>query len=87
MSLGGATDQLYVLLYGTGLRGFSSMQNVTLSIGGVPASIAYLGPQSQYPALDQINVVVPHSLAGAGEVPIVLTIDGQTANVVTISLK
>jgi uncharacterized protein (TIGR03437 family) len=53
----------------------------------VPAAVAYLGVQSQYPALDQMNVIVPHSLAGAGEVPIVLTVDGETANVVTISLK
>jgi uncharacterized protein (TIGR03437 family) len=87
MNLGNPTDQLYVLLYGTGLRNFSSMQNVNVTIGGVLATVAYLGVQSQYPALDQMNVIVPHSLVGAGEVPIVLTVDGQTANVVTISLK
>jgi uncharacterized protein (TIGR03437 family) len=87
MNLGNSTDQLYVLLYGTGLRNFSSLQNVKVTIGGVPAAVAYLGVQSQYPALDQMNVIVPHSLAGAGEVPIVLTVDGETANVVTISLK
>ncbi len=87
MNLGNPADQLYVLLYGTGLRNFSSMQNVKVTIGGVLATVAYLGVQSQYPALDQMNVIVPHSLAGAGEVPIVLTVDGQTANVVTISLK
>ena len=37
--------------------------------------------------LDQVNIVVPSSLAGAGEVPVVLTVDGVTANVVTIDIK
>ena len=37
--------------------------------------------------LDQVNLVLPRSLAGAGEVPVVLTIDGQTANVVSINVK
>ena len=62
-------------------------RSVKVTIGGIPAAVPYLGVQSQYPALDQMNVIVPHGLAGAGEVPIVLTVDGQTANVVTISLK
>jgi uncharacterized protein (TIGR03437 family) len=87
MSLGNPTDQLIVSLFGTGLRNFSSLQNAMIQIGGAPAQILFVGAQSQYPGLDQINVVVPRSLAGAGEVPIVLTLDGQTANVVTLSVQ
>jgi len=34
-----------------------------------------------------VNLIVPRSLAGAGEVPVVLTVDGQTANVVTVTVK
>ncbi|HTP34546.1 MAG TPA: hypothetical protein VMJ75_20350 [Candidatus Acidoferrales bacterium] len=37
--------------------------------------------------LDQVNLVIPRSLAGAGEVPVVLTVDGQTASAVTVNLK
>src|SRR5262249_44995683 len=80
LDLGGADQKLYVVLYGTGLRGYSSLQNVTAKIGGVLAPVAYLGAQPSYPGFDQANIQVPRALAGAGEVPIVLTVDGQTAN-------
>jgi len=53
----------------------------------VKASLLYVGAQPQYPGLDQFNLVVPQSLAGSGEVPVVLTVDGQTANVVTINVE
>lgn len=87
ISLGGPNDLLYLTLYGTGLRNFSGMANVRATIGGVSAQVAYMGAPGQSPALDQVNLLVPHSLAGAGEVPIILTVDGQTANAVTVSLK
>jgi uncharacterized protein (TIGR03437 family) len=87
LNLGVATDQLIVTLYGTGLRGFSSLAHVSATIATSMAQVLYVGPQGQYAGLDQVNIVVPRSLAGAGEVPIILRIDGQTANVVTISVK
>jgi uncharacterized protein (TIGR03437 family) len=87
MSLGAPTDILVVELYGTGIAGRSSLGNVTAQIGGVDATVAYAGAQSQYPGMDQVNVYVPRALAGAGEVPVVLTVDGVTANVVTISVQ
>lgn len=87
MSLGAPTDILVVALYGTGIAGRSSLSNVTTQIGGVNATVAYAGVQSQYPGLDQVNLYVPRALAGAGEVPVVLTVDGVTANVVTLSLQ
>jgi uncharacterized protein (TIGR03437 family) len=87
LDLGGATDKLVLTLYGTGMSGFSGMQNVAASIGGAIAPILFVGAQGQYAGLDQVDLVVPRSLAGAGEVPIVLTVDGQTANVVTVNVK
>jgi uncharacterized protein (TIGR03437 family) len=87
MDLGASTDILVVELYGTGIRGRTSPSNVVAQIGGVPATIAYAGSQFQFEGLDQVNVYVPRSLAGAGEVAVVLTVDGITANVVTINIK
>lgn len=87
MDLGAPTDILGVTFYGTGIRGNSSLANVVAQIGGVPAMVFYAGPQSQYDGLDQLNLVVPRSLAGAGEVPVVLTVDGVTANVLTVNIK
>ncbi|HEV2687262.1 MAG TPA: hypothetical protein VGV35_01875 [Bryobacteraceae bacterium] len=87
MDLGASTDILVVELYGTGIRGRSALASVVAQIGGVPALVAYAGVQPQFPGLDQVNLYVPRSLAGAGEVPVVLTVDGVTANVVTINIK
>jgi uncharacterized protein (TIGR03437 family) len=87
MDLGAPTDILALTFYGTGIRGNSSLANVVAQIGGVPATVAYAGAQSQYDGLDQLNLVVPRSLAGAGEVPVVLTVDGITGNVVTVNIR
>jgi uncharacterized protein (TIGR03437 family) len=87
MDLGQPTDELVITLYGTGIRNNTGLPNAVAEAGGARATILYAGAQPQYPGLDQVNLVIPRSLAGAGEVPVVLTIDGQTANAVSINLK
>jgi uncharacterized protein (TIGR03437 family) len=87
MSVGSSGQELVVTFYGTGFRNLNSAALSSVSIGGAAAQILYIGAQPQYPGLDQLNVVVPASLAGAGEVPVVLTAGGQTANAVTINIQ
>jgi uncharacterized protein (TIGR03437 family) len=87
MGLGGSGDRLVVTLYGTGFRNVSSAAAASVTIGGAQAQILYIGAQPVDPGLDQLNVVVPPSLAGAGEVPVLLTVDGQTANAVTLNVE
>ncbi len=87
MSVGSGGDELVVTLYGTGFRNISSTTPVSLTIGGAQAQILYIGAQPTYPGLDQLNAVVPASLAGSGEVPVVLTVNGQTANAVTLNVQ
>jgi len=73
--------EVYLIIYGTGLRGHSSAANsVTVTAGGTNLTVVYAGAQGQYPGLDQINVLLPPSLAGAGDVMILVTVDGQAAN-------
>jgi uncharacterized protein (TIGR03437 family) len=86
IDLGAATDQVFLELYGTGIRGRSALTGVTATIGGQNADVLYAGPQSGYAGLDQVNVRVPRSLAGRGAVDVVLTVDGNTANTVTVSI-
>jgi uncharacterized protein (TIGR03437 family) len=78
--------QVFLVFYGTGLRRAPADQ-VTVSIGGVNAPLAYAGPQGSFVGLDQVNVVIPASLAGRGDVPIVLTAAGKQANTVRITIK
>ena len=41
----------------------------------------------RYGGLDQMNVLLLHSLAGAGTVNVTLTVDGQAAKPVTLRVK
>ncbi len=82
-----ASGPVFLTLYGTGIRNRTSLENVRSTIGGVDAPVLFAGAQGAFPALDQVNVQVPSSLAGRGEVTIVLTVDGQTSNPVTIGVQ
>lgn len=86
IDLSNATEQVFLLLFGTGLRGRSALENVSAKIGGVEAPVLYAGEQGA-PGLDQINVLLPRTLAGRGEVEIVLTVDGKPANPVRLNIK
>jgi uncharacterized protein (TIGR03437 family) len=83
----GTTGQAVLILYGTGIRGFTSLDNVRCTIGGVSAPILYAGPQNTFVGLDQVNVQLPAELAGRGEVDVTLWVDGQLSNTVTVSFQ
>lgn len=87
IDLGSERDQVYLALFGTGIRYRSSLGSVIATIGGVPTEATYAGPQGAFPGLDQVNVRLPRSLAGRGEVIIELTVDGEPANPVRIVIK
>lgn len=74
----------YLILYGTGLRGTGNTSYVSVMIGGVPATVEYAGPQGGYPGLDQVNVLIPPSLAGQGQVSLQLGIFTTQANPVQL---
>jgi uncharacterized protein (TIGR03437 family) len=82
-----AGEQVFLILYGTGLRFRSALSAVTVKIGGVDAPIQFAGELPAFAGLDQVNVLVPRTLAGRGEMDLALTVDGQQANIVRISIK
>jgi uncharacterized protein (TIGR03437 family) len=82
----GVDTPILLSLYGTGIRNRSSLSNMALTINEISTPVQYAGPQPTFEGLDQINVFLPLTLRGAGEVNVVLTVDGQTANVVTINV-
>lgn len=87
LDLGDATDQLYLIGFGTGFRSRSSLGNVTATIGGAAAQVTYAGAQGTLIGVDQANILIPRSLAGRGSVDLVLTVDRKVANTVTIQVK
>ncbi len=60
---------------------------VSCKIGSTTLPVAYAGPQLQFVGEDQVNVPLPKSLRGAGTVAVLLTVDGQAANTVTLSFR
>jgi uncharacterized protein (TIGR03437 family) len=83
----GVDTPIYLSFYGTGIRGRSSLDNVKVTIGTVDVSPLYVGPQNQLSGLDQVNVPLPLSLRGAGEVDVTITVDGVTSNPVKINVQ
>lgn len=87
IDLGAATDQVFLLLFGTGARNRSSLATSAVTIGGVIAPVSFIGAQGDFVGLDQINVALPKNLAGRGEVELTLRVDGNTANPVKLNVR
>lgn len=86
IDFGPAQDELFLVLYGTGIRRRSALQAVTCSIGGTAGPVLYAGA-STFVGVDQINVGLPRSLAGRGDVSVGLTVDGLATRLVTVNFK
>jgi len=87
IDLGPEGDQVFLVLFGTGLRFRTALSAVTAKIGGVDAPVSFAGAQGSFIGLDQVNLMVPRSLVGRGEVDVALTVDGKTANTVRVQIK
>ena len=73
-----STEQVYLELYGTGIR---HAKSVTVTVGGADVPVLYAGAAPGFAGEDQVNIgPLPQSLAGQGSVNILLTADGQAAN-------
>ena len=87
IDLGVATDQVFLILYGTGLRYRSALSNAAVKIGGTDAQVGFAGAQGSLVGLDQINALIPRSLIGRGEIDVALTVDGKPTNIVRVNIK
>ena len=87
LDLGIEQDQVFLILYGTGIRGVSA-GGVSVTIGGEAVAVQYAGLQGDFVGLDQVNLgPLPRSLSGRGEVSVVLTADGVPSNALTITFQ
>jgi uncharacterized protein (TIGR03437 family) len=87
IDLGPETDQVYLVLYGTGFRGRTALSNVQASIRITALPVLYAGPQGELAGLDQINLALPRRLAGVGEVQVRVSVNDVGANVPLIAIK
>src|SRR5262249_14268395 len=79
----------FVILFGTGIRntpasnpkdGNGVAESLQLNLGGVSITPGYAGPQGGFVGLDQINLQIPASLAGAGRIDLIINANGRAAN-------
>ncbi|MEY3284728.1 MAG: hypothetical protein RIR86_2741 [Acidobacteriota bacterium] len=81
IDLGPPGDEIYLVLYGSGLRGVSGLSGIVATIGDRSIPVLYVGGDSNFVGLDQVNLgPIPRSLLGAGLVNMTMTIDGKPAN-------
>lgn len=81
-----ASDNVFLELFGTGLRA-AGQSNVSVVIGTTNVTVSYAGAQGSYEGLDQVNVALPSSLAGSGDVVVQLTANGIAANPVHVTIQ
>jgi uncharacterized protein (TIGR03437 family) len=83
MDWGAADAEIYLVLYGTGFRGFSSTMP-EIRIGNLSLQATFAGPQGFFAGLDQVNVKLPRTLKGTGETDVFLIHGGKRTNTVRI---
>jgi uncharacterized protein (TIGR03437 family) len=87
IDLGPPTDQVFLLLFGTGFKFRSALSAVSCSVGGVNIETLYAGEAPGLAGLDQLNARLSPTLAGRGEVDVVVSVDGKTANTLRIAIR
>jgi uncharacterized protein (TIGR03437 family) len=86
ISLGPEGTQVFLTIYGTGLRAHA--EPVTATLGGLSVPVLAAVAQGQFAGLDQINVgPLPRELAGRGDVDLLFNVDGQIPNAVTVRIQ
>ncbi len=87
LSVGEPDQETYLELYGTGIRGRSSLGAVSAVLGQTPCEVLAAQGHSLYAGLDQVNLKLPGTLRGRGELTLVLTVDGRASNPVTLAFR
>ena len=65
----------------------TTVNPVTVTIGGIPATMLFAGLAPGYVGLYQINVVVPPGVTPSSTVPLVITTAGQSSPAAPIAVK
>jgi len=86
LDLGPESDIIVLALFGTGWRQIGSA-TATVKIGGIDCPVEYIGKQPTIEGLDQINVRLPRTLIGKGDVTVQLEINSAQANPVQLKIK
>lgn len=87
IDLGPAGDQVFLVLFCTGVRFRSSLSAVSFNIGGITGTPMFAGAQGSLVGVDQVNVPLSRNLIGRGLVNVTLTVEGRPSNMVTANIR
>jgi len=87
IDLGPATDQVYLILYGSGIRGNSKLGDVRAVYGIQGLPVVFAGAQGDFPGLDQVNVLLSRDITTRGEQYVEVTVAGRHTNKVRINIR
>ena len=86
-----SNDQLYLILFGSGWRNRSTLSAVTAravtGAANIGLPVLYAGAQGSLAGIDQMNLLLPRTLAGRGEIEVQIAVEGRTANPVRILFR
>ncbi|NOT63131.1 MAG: hypothetical protein HOP19_23225, partial [Acidobacteria bacterium] len=83
-----ATDQVYLIVFGTGFRNHNGVANVSATLGNTTIPVLFAGAQGDFIGLDQLNLgPIPRGLAGQGPVNLTVRVEGKTSNVVSLTIR
>jgi uncharacterized protein (TIGR03437 family) len=74
------------VLYATGLGDHIQLSSIAVTVGTTAVTAFYAAAVPGMEGVDQINVILPSSLAHAGTVYVQLAIGSATSNQVTINI-
>ncbi len=84
IDFGPEDETLVLILYGTGIRRRNNLNSVRavfgLPFGTLELPALFAGDQGGFAGLDQVNVILPRSLAGRGSVEVILLVENQRSN-------
>jgi len=78
ITIGTGSSSTYLLLFGTGIARAGTALT-TATVNGLAATVTYAGPAGADSGLDQVNILLPAKLAGAGNVNVQLTLEAEVS--------
>jgi uncharacterized protein (TIGR03437 family) len=76
----------YLVLFGSGIAaGGTALTSAT--VNGLAATVTYAGPSGGGNGIDQVNILLPAKVAGAGSVNVQITSEAVASNPVQVTIK